>query len=348
VACAAALVAASAWLPAYASVVITPVPALYYNASAQVYSYYNTSYSSPILGDINFGFYGKDSAYKYNSSGSGLATTGVASLSSGIPAGHSGGGDPVYDIVTSGGQYGFSYQGQAEAAGTTLRTQIAGSVTDSGGNPVSAGLTTTQSAYSYASYNQGFYIPSTASKSTGTYGAIVVSITLDGMFPAVAIGNNSSANLNANSSFTDSFGVSYSSYFGTSTYAGDPNWTGSITVQKKLLFQYGTVFNVNLYQYASASNNGSADFFNTGKITAIEIPYQATLYSGAEQAGLGSVGALYGDVFQSATADAGNTNWDFGNNGGGITPTVPEPETYALMLAGLGVLGLLARRRRAA
>ncbi|MBT9491644.1 MAG: PEP-CTERM sorting domain-containing protein, partial [Paucibacter sp.] len=29
-----------------------------------------------------------------------------------------------------------------------------------------------------------------------------------------------------------------------------------------------------------------------------------------------------------------------------LTP-VPEPETYAMLLAGLGVLGLLQRRRRA-
>lgn len=33
---------------------------------------------------------------------------------------------------------------------------------------------------------------------------------------------------------------------------------------------------------------------------------------------------------------------------GTITPAIPEPGTYALMLAGLGVLGFLARRRRTA
>ena len=31
----------------------------------------------------------------------------------------------------------------------------------------------------------------------------------------------------------------------------------------------------------------------------------------------------------------------------GVTAPVPEPETYALMLTGLGVVGLLVRRRRA-
>jgi hypothetical protein len=31
-----------------------------------------------------------------------------------------------------------------------------------------------------------------------------------------------------------------------------------------------------------------------------------------------------------------------------ITAAVPEPETYAMMMAGLGMIGFMARRRRAA
>jgi hypothetical protein len=34
-------------------------------------------------------------------------------------------------------------------------------------------------------------------------------------------------------------------------------------------------------------------------------------------------------------------------SGGAIATTVPEPETYALMLAGLGIVGFVAARRRA-
>lgn len=33
-------------------------------------------------------------------------------------------------------------------------------------------------------------------------------------------------------------------------------------------------------------------------------------------------------------------------NLGTVTPPVPEPETHALILAGLGVVGFLARRRK--
>jgi hypothetical protein len=35
-----------------------------------------------------------------------------------------------------------------------------------------------------------------------------------------------------------------------------------------------------------------------------------------------------------------------GDVGNGVAAPVPEPETYAMMLAGLGLLGFMARRRK--
>jgi hypothetical protein len=206
-------------------------------------------------------------------------------------------------------------------------------------------------AYSTAQWNQQFYIAPTASRAAGSYGAILVGITLDGSFPAPdpLLGiNEASAWLSAGSSFTDTAGVNYNSNFNISTHGSDPSWSGSRTVYKKLLFQYGTVFNINLYQQSYTYLNGAAEFFQTGQITEIELPFGAVLDSGAEQAGLGDVGQLYGRVFQSSNPDAENTNWDFGNNGGGFTPSIPEPQTWAMALIGLGIaLRTGARRKHA-
>jgi len=323
-------------------------PNLSFSAYAQTYGYLNVQYSSPLLGDVSFTVNGT-SDYKSNYSGQGQTSTGVASVNYTVAAGNGGSGDPLYDLITSYGQYGFNYNGQAEVAGAALRTVMHSSTVDGqAGVPVSSTPNTYQYAYSTAQWNQGLYIAPTPAKAAGSYGAIIVGITLDGGFPALAdpsLYNDGWASLQASTSFTDTAGVNYQSNFAISTSAGDSSWTGASTVYKKLLFQYGTVFNLNFYQYVGVGNNGQGDFFNTGRISHIELPFGAVLLSGAEQAGLGSVGALYGTVFNSATADAVNTNWDFGNNGGGFTPVVPEPETWALMLAGLVGVFSLARRR---
>jgi hypothetical protein len=320
----------------------TAIP-LPFSAYANVYGYVQTSYNSPLLGQVQFSL-GGTQVSTYNDGSGGAQTTGVAGTTFAINPGAAPGFDPLYDIITNSGQYGFSYSGKAEVAGVKLRSQIASSVVDTGG-PSSSPNSSLQ-AYATAQWNQQFLIGATANRPTGSYGAILVGLTLEGNFPAGTPNYAAQAQDQASTSFTDSAGVSYQSSFNLSTYAGDPGWTGSSTAYKKLLFQYGTPFSISLNQWATAGNTAAANFFDTGYISSIELPYGATLDSGAQQAGLGSQSALYGNVTQSATPDAINTNWDFGNNGGGFTPPVPEPSSGALLLAGAAVLAWAVVRRR--
>lgn len=46
------------------------------------------------------------------------------------------------------------------------------------------------------------------------------------------------------------------------------------------------------------------------------------------------------------TASVGLGRWDVGSGGGGGTPAIPEPASWAMMITGFGIVGLAARRRR--
>lgn len=321
-------------------------PALSYYAAASVNGSINTSYSSPLLGDVSFQLY-TPGVSTYNDGSNPSHSTGVALGSYAIALGGASGTDPVYDIITNNGQYGFGYSGRAEASSTRLRTAITTSMVDNGAPSGPANSYIQGNAN--AQWNQQLLITAGAGRKAGDYGAFVVAMTLEGTFPASGSYNSASTYAQMNTSFTDSAGVSYSSAFDNSTYAGDGSWTGSRTVYKKLLFQYGTAFNLGMWQQSYASNNGEANFFDTGYVSAIELPKGAVLLSGAEQAGLGSLGQLYGVVTNANSVDDPNTNWDFGNNGGGYTPPpVPEPDTVLMLSGGLAVLAGLARRRKGA
>jgi hypothetical protein len=66
---------------------------------------------------------------------------------------------------------------------------------------------------------------------------------------------------------------------------------------------------------------------------------------------LGPQTVMAGDWVLSATTDSYgsvmNAAGDVGNPGQLVLAPVPEPETYAMLLAGLGIIASIARRRRA-
>lgn len=91
--------------------------------------------------------------------------------------------------------------------------------------------------------------------------------------------------------------------------------------------------------------DGSTLFSNSG---ILFMQFQASAGGDATAGGLLKLDSVW---LTAGDAPAGGLVLRLDQTGGflGVTPVaaVPEPESYALLLAGLGVVGLLARRRRA-
>jgi len=109
-------------------------------------------------------------------------------------------------------------------------------------------------------------------------------------------------------------------------------------------FATGDVVYVDSFAQAYVWGNGLSDAENTVTLTSLSVPTGVRLFaqSGTDYGGVFSGGGGGGGLCTTPSCLGG------GGGGGGGLPPVPEPETYALMLAGLGFIGWSVRRRRRA
>jgi hypothetical protein len=139
---------------------------------------------------------------------------------------------------------------------------------------------------------------------------------------------------------------------------GVPNIIGGTTSSGAL--SYGTPMVITFFDPAATFSAGVTDFVQLrGEFTAISGTATMTAYD-AFGVVLGSVtdadnsagvnltlalAGIHSVTLTQTSATIGLDNLAFNNVTAAVT-AVPEPQTYALMLAGLGALGWVARRRR--
>ncbi len=87
--------------------------------------------------------------------------------------------------------------------------------------------------------------------------------------------------------------------------------------------------------YDDVTNGLLGTFSSSATVTAQNLSLSGLLGSGSYRVDVAGTGGLAGGAYLVSLS----------NNGAPVTP-IPEPESYALFLAGLGLIGTIARRRR--
>ena len=152
----------------------------------------------------------------------------------------------------------------------------------------------------------------------------------------------------------------------------DTNWLEHGTLEEALgqkrtgLFEDTYRFHLtnpkNLFNTTVSANDGVERNIRDGHVFlweeagAVDIARGSLDFDGTTGGASRSFGELAGgDYYYVVKGDANGLSSEEDSDGGsyslisslkGVTTPVPEPQTYALLLAGLGVIGFVARRRR--
>lgn len=147
----------------------------------------------------------------------------------------------------------------------------------------------------------------------------------------------------------DEVGISSASDLRVVFNASEPNNAAaqSITLTDLVLSIFSPTGEV---LFSSGSLSSAIDFSdtftgvgNSGFVFALDAAQAAAAQAAAFGAGFGANVIGLSASLSNAT---GGLETFFVASAGGVTAPIPEPQTYALMLAGLGALGLVSWRRR--
>lgn len=129
---------------------------------------------------------------------------------------------------------------------------------------------------------------------------------------------------------------------------GQTNMAGLATTSILFPTIYGTlVQGLNLYAGTFSDSTQLPAAISLPFITSTSVSGGATTTTLASSANLTATGYTL-VINGTSLGNAGYTGIIAltAPGGGPVTPPVPEPETYAMLLAGLGMLGFIARRRQ--
>ena len=158
-------------------------------------------------------------------------------------------------------------------------------------------------------------------------------------------------------------GAQSTPYLSTGTGVGaSAAWTGYFQLMPHQSFNFGgtydigTVHSTDLFGEGESIPGGYADHYAKAVGSNGMFSLNGTLYANA-LGQLGTVGYSYGDLqagYMSVsftnpndTPILGRINFSL-STGANITSAVPEPEAYLSLMAGLGILGFVARRKKKA